>query len=182
MSTEQIKSNPPNPPDEEMLKEENSNEEITFATLMETSGDECESWYYFLRWEGNEEVLKHLSSQLEQIEMYIEDQLSTFDLDIQHLVSDRTASEMTSLELNSVTFHRKFKGKMTAINIGLRRADSNERRLSRVNQKLGLQKIADYILDEEIHPDNILSDGSEEDDESDHENGEFLVEPLEMSS
>ena len=35
-----------------------------YVALMETNGKECESWYYFIRKEGNEDSLKHLQKQL----------------------------------------------------------------------------------------------------------------------
>ena len=83
-----------------------------YAALMETNDKECESWYYFIRVEGNEKNLKHLQEQLEQVDWYIMDDLSTFDLDLEHYVSAKTAKEMTKLELNSYAFHRKFDGKL----------------------------------------------------------------------
>ena len=71
-----------------------------YAVLMETSGEEMESWMYFIRVEGNEENLKHLQDQLEQVDWYILDEMSTFDLDLEHYVSAQTAKEMTKIELN----------------------------------------------------------------------------------
>ena len=32
-----------------------------YATIMETSGEECESWYYFIKWDGNEEKTSDIS-------------------------------------------------------------------------------------------------------------------------
>ena len=92
------------------LSEKTEQNEFHYVVLMETNGEECESWYYFIRYEGNEENLQHLSKQLEKIEMYIIDDLSTFDLDLEHLVSAQGAKEMTKIELNSISFHRKFDG------------------------------------------------------------------------
>ena len=92
-----------------------------YAVLMETNGEECESWYYFIKYNGNENKLLHLSKQIEQIEMYIMDDMSTFDLDLEHLVSEITAKEMTKVELNSVSFHRKFDGELKTVNLGLKK-------------------------------------------------------------
>jgi len=147
-----------------------------YVVLMETNGDECESWYYFIKRDGNEAALGHLQAQLSQIEMYITEDMSTFDLDLDHAVSDSTAREMTSLELNSVTFHRKFDGKLKPVNLRLKRKDSNERRLQKLNQALGHQKIEEFIDGEDIHPNNVLEDGAEE--ESDHEGDEEVVAPM----
>ena len=110
-----------------------------YAVLMETNGEECESWLYFIKHDGNEDKLQHLLKQLEQIEMYIIDDLSTFDLDLDHLVSEQTAKDMTKIELNSVSFHRKFDGVMKTINLGLKRKDSNEKRIRRAHKALGLE-------------------------------------------
>ena len=53
-----------------------------YVVLMETSGEEFESWYYFIKVKGNEENLDHLQRQLEDIEWYILDEYNTFDLDL----------------------------------------------------------------------------------------------------
>ena len=42
-----------------------------YDILMETSGEESESWYYFIRYDGNEENLKFLEKQLGKIEWEI---------------------------------------------------------------------------------------------------------------
>ena len=92
-----------------------------YVTLMKTSGKECESWYYFIRREGNEEALEHLKNQLEMVkDWYIIDDLSTFDIDMDHFVSAKTAKEMTKLEMNSCFFHRKFDGKLQKINFNFK--------------------------------------------------------------
>jgi hypothetical protein len=147
-----------------------------YAVLMETNGEECESWYYFIKYNGNENKLLHLSKQIEQIEMYIMDDMSTFDLDLEHLVSESTAKEMTKVELNSVSFHRKFDGELKTVNLGLKRKDSNEKRITRVHNKLGLGKIEDYIDEEDIDEEDLLSTRSE----SDHEDDEDLI-PLPLN-
>ena len=61
-----------------MLEQDKSIEQVTvslpeynYVVLMETSGEECESWYYCLRYEGNEDNLKVLSEQLESVDWYI---------------------------------------------------------------------------------------------------------------
>ena len=108
--------------------------EVKYATIMETSGEECESWYYFVKYNGNEKNLQYLKQQIDEIEMYIIDDLSTFDIELEHLVSEKTAKEMSKLEINSVMFHRKFDGKLKTINLGLKKKDSNEKRIERINQ------------------------------------------------
>tara|TARA_Y100001936_G_scaffold247256_1_gene292745 strand:- start:388 stop:969 length:582 start_codon:yes stop_codon:yes gene_type:complete len=144
---------------------------------METNGEECESWLYFIKHDGNEDKLQHLLKQLEQIEMYIIDDLSTFDLDLEHLVSEQTAKEMTKIELNSVSFHRKFDGVMKTVNLGLKRKDSNEKRIRRAHKALGFGNIDEYIEDEDIDTEDQVTERSE----SEHDDDEDLV-PLPLNS
>ena len=150
-----------------------TSEEIQYATLMETNGEECESWLYFIKHNDNEKELKYLQKQLEQIEMYVIDDLSTFDLDLEHLVCATTAKEMTKLELNSVAFHRKFDGKLKFINLGLKTKDSNEKRISRAHKKLGFGCIEEFTSDEDIDSEDM--DSEKNSSESDHEGDMDLV-------
>ena len=73
-----------------------------YAILMETNGGECESWYYFIKYDGNANALEYLQKQIDKIDMFIIDDLSTFDVDLEHLVSESTAKEMCAAELNSM--------------------------------------------------------------------------------
>jgi len=148
-----------------------------YAALMETNGTEYESWYYFIRREGNEEALKHLQDQLEKINWYILDDLSTFDLDLDHYVSAATAKEMTKLELNSYAFHRKFDGKLQKINFNFKKKDSrdneksNERMMCKVFDLLGYGQIEDYISDEDLDEED-LTDNESSDSKSNEESDE----------
>ena len=147
-----------------------------YATLMETNGEECESWYYFVQYAPNREALEYLKAQIDEIEMYVVDDLSTFDIELEHLISAESAKQMTKLELNSVMFHRKFDGKLEHINIGLKKKDSNEKRIERINQALGMGSIEDYIGEEDIDSEDLASDSDEEGlVESDHSDDEDLI-------
>ena len=141
-----------------------------YVALMETNGKECESWYYFIRHEGNEEALKHLQNQLEQVDWYILDDLSTFDLDLEHFVSAQTAKEMTKLELNAQSFHRKFDGKLKKIDFNFRKKDlkNNERMMEKVFDILGYGQIEEFIDDEDLDPED-LTDTPDSDSDSDTE-------------
>lgn len=149
--------------------------EYKYAVLMETSGEECESWYYCIRYEGNENNLKHLQEQLESVDWYILDDLSTFDLDLEHFISETTAKELTKLELNHHSFHRKFDGVLDKVDLNLRKKDKNEKKMVKVFDVLGYGQIEDYVdgedLDEEDLTDTPQSssddDGSEEDGSDD---------------
>jgi hypothetical protein len=140
-----------------------------YAVLMETSGEEMESWYYFIRVEGNEENLKHLQDQLEDVEWYILDDLSTFDLDLEHYVSAQTAKEMTNVELNHCSFHRKFDGKLQKIDFGFVKKDKNKKKIRKVNDVLGYGLIEEFIDDEDINPEDLIDGSGSESDDTDNE-------------
>ena len=137
-----------------------------YVVLCETSGRELESWYYFIRYEGNERALEYLQKQLEKIDMYILDDLSTFDLDLDHFFSETTAKEMTKLEVNSYMFHRKFDGKMQMISLGLKKRDDNDDMLEKLCDKLGLGQIEDYVEDEDIDSDDLESVSTDDSESS----------------
>src|SRR5689334_2527555 len=103
-------------------KKMSESSEYTYALLQETSGEESESWYYFIRYQGNEEALHHLQKQFERIEWYLLDDtdVCTFDLELDYLVCEKTAKEMTKVDLNHFSFHRKFDGKLQIIDFDLK--------------------------------------------------------------
>jgi hypothetical protein len=136
-----------------------------YAVLQETNGKEYESWLYFIRHTGNEEALQYLHDQIETVDWYILDDLSTFDLDLDNLVSEQTASEMITLNLNHVSNHRKFDGKMEKIDLGLKDGYTNDKKIVKVFKKLGIGHIDEYIEDEDVFVHDMGSD-EEDDDES----------------
>ena len=135
-----------------------------YAVLMETSGEEIESWYYFIRVEGNEENLKHLQDQLEQVDWYVLDEYSTFDLDLEHYVSAQTAKEMSKVDLNPTSLHRKFDGTLKKIDFGFEKKDKNKKKIKKANKILGYGLIDDFIDDEDIDPEDLVSDESSDTD------------------
>jgi ribosomal protein S21 len=139
-----------------------------YATLMETSGEEQESWYYFIKVDGNEEALKNLQEQLEKVDWYILEDLSTFDMDLDYYVSASTAKEMTKLELNHCSFHRKFDGKLKNIDFEFKKKDGNETKICKVFDVLGYGQIEEFIDDEDIDDEDLRSNnGSSDSDDSD---------------
>lgn len=140
--------------------------ENKYAVLVETNGKELESWYYFIRYNGNEDALKHLKEQIEKVELYILDDLSTYDLDLENLVSEQTAKEMTKLEVNAFMYHRKFDGKMKTIDFGFKKSDKNDRKLVRIFKAIGVGSITEYVSDEDVSDDE--DDSSDESSDSDH--------------
>lgn len=145
-----------------------------YAILMETNGEEFESWYNFIRYEGNEEALEHLQKQLGKVEFYILENMSTFDLEMEHLVSEETARQMCMVDLNSYMFHRKFDGKLQKIDFGFSRRDDNEDRIEKVHEKIGLGDIDNYVDgEEEFKDDNDNnSQGSDYSDSNDSDESE----------
>ena len=152
--------------------------ENKYVVLCETSGSEIEQWYYFLKYNGNETMLKYLQDQLEKVDMFILDDLSTFDLDLDHFLSETTAKEMTKIEINSVSFHRKFDGKLKAVNCNLKAKDSTERKLEKINKMLADGGIENFI-DHEDENSDLSSEAESESSDSDSDN-ECLVPLPEM--
>lgn len=148
-------------------KEPSHNLTGKYAILMETSGEEYESWYYFIRVEGNEENLKFLQHQLEKIDWHILDDLSTFDIELEPYVSALTAKEMTKVDLNPTSFHRKFDGKLQKIDFDFKKKDGNETRICKVFDVLGYGQIEDYISDEDIDDEDLADDSTDNESVSD---------------
>ena len=128
-----------------MAIEINKDPSIHYAVLMETNGEEHESWYNFIRYEGNEKALDYLQDQLSKVDFVIIDDLSTFDLETKHLVSMQTAREMCKVDLNPFMFHRKFDGKLHMINFNFSKNDRNKDRIRKVNKLLNRGDIENYI-------------------------------------
>ena len=133
-----------------------------YAILMESNDEEFEQWYYFIKVDGNEENLKYLQKQLEKIEWEIMEDLSTFDLELEYLVSAQTAKEMTKIDLNAYSFHRKFDGKLQKIDFEFKRKDGNETKMCKVFDTLGYGKIEEYISDEDVDEEDYETDSTEE--------------------
>ena len=141
-----------------------------YVVLMETSGEEFESWYYFIKVKGNEENLDHLQRQLEDIEWYILDEYNTFDLDLEHYVSAQTAKEMTKLDLNATSFHRKFDGVLKRIDFDFNRKDKNKKKIRKVNDLLAYGGIDEFIDEEDIDKEDLRSESDDSSsDDTDNE-------------
>lgn len=142
-----------------------------YYILVETNAEEVESWYYFIRKDGNEEEIKQLKNDLDKVKEpeYIDD-MSVFWIDIDKTVSAQTAKEMSKVELNSYQFHRKYDGKLKTIDFKFRtdKKEKQKRILEKIFDKLGYGKIEEYISDEDIDTDDMES-LSESDTESDND-------------
>lgn len=154
-------------------------EERKYALLQETSGEECESWYYFIKYNGNEEALDFLQKQLETVDWSIIDDLSTFDLETAYLLSEKTAKELTKIDINHFSPHRKFDGTLKKIDLKLKNTYSTEKKIKKVFRKLGYGKIEDYIDQEDVDPEDLV--GSDEDSSSDSDSMSDLADSEEDS-
>jgi hypothetical protein len=122
-----------------------------YAVLMETSPEDCESWYYFIKYNGNEDALKNLKAQFDKIEdAVIIDDINLFDLDIENLVSEECAKQLCMLELNSVTYHRKFDGVLENIDFRFKKKDDDETMMFKIFDKIGEGDIDLFLTLEDI--------------------------------
>lgn len=155
-------------------KRDYKNSTRKYAILQETSGEENETWINFILYEGNEEALAHLEKQLDQIDFYIVDDMSTFDLETKVLVSEQTAKEMTQVDLNHFSFHRKFDGVLKRVDLGLKSHYNNEKKMKKVFNVLGYGKIEEYVDQEDIDPEDLnapAQDSSSSSEESSNDDG-----------
>jgi hypothetical protein len=68
-----------------------------------------------------------------------------------------------------------FKGKLEHIDIGIKRHDSNDKKILRFFKKLGIGRIEDYIDGEFIHPEDLLSSNEEQSDEESDSEYEYHI-------
>jgi hypothetical protein len=144
-----------------------------YATLMETSGPDYESWYYFIKYDGNEEALKFLKEQLESIENdVVYEDMSKFDIDIDNLLSQEAVDQFILLELNSVMYHRRYDGKMQKIDFQFRKKDKDTKRLLKIDEMLAGGAIDKYVEDQYIPKEHEPTESDLETDDSDSESDE----------
>jgi hypothetical protein len=119
-----------------------------YAILMETSHSDCESWYYFIQYRNNEEALKSISRQLELIQDLgqVGADVNFFDIDIDNLVSETCVDEMILLELNSVSYHRKFHGILEMIDFKFRDTDNDSDMVHKVFDTIGDNLLESFNL------------------------------------
>lgn len=147
---------------------EEKKEKYTYALLQETCADDGESHYVFIRYQGNEDNLKHLAKQLNLIKDWDIDEGSVFDLELDYLVSEQTAKEMTKVDINSY-FHRKYNGKLRKVSLGFRDHESDRKKIRKLHEILGNGGITEYLSDEDLDPDELeeLMNQSDSDEDSD---------------
>lgn len=139
-----------------------------YAVLMETSPEDCESWYYFIKYNGNEDALKNLKAQFDKIEdAVIMDDINLFDLDIENLISEECAKQLCMLELNSVGYHRKFDGVLENIDFRFKKKDDDESKMFKIFDKIGEGDIDLFVTLEDIPESHQLDDDDMNLDRSD---------------
>ena len=143
-----------------------------YAILMETSPEEYESWYYFIRVEGNEENLNNLKNYIESIEWSIIENCNVFDIELDHLISATTAKELTKVDLNHTSFHRKFDGILKNIDFKFKKKDGNEDKMWKIFDVLGYGQIENFIDDEDLDEEDLATDNGEDSDEEEDEDEE----------
>ena len=155
-------------------------EEIRYAVLQEMNTEELESWLTFIKINGNEENLNKLQKQLESVDFQLDEDLdyhqSAFDLEIERNVSEKTAKEMSKLDLNAYLPHRKFDGVLQEIDLNLKDMDGasenkkekiNDKNIARVNKILSFGQIENFIDQEDIDSDGEYGPRSDEDSSDD---------------
>lgn len=163
------------------------NKENQYVVLAECNGKEYETWYYFIKVNGNEKALEHLDKQLKSVEFYIIDDLSTFDLDMDHPMSESTAKQMIRLEVNSFMDHRMFEGKLQMIDLNYKKNESNDKKIVKTFKKLGIGRIDRYVDGEYIDPERVKRDSkensnSDSEEEPNSEDYEYDISEEEESS
>jgi hypothetical protein len=141
------------------------NDTDDYVILMETSGSEKESWYNFIKVQGNEENLQHLCNQLDCVEWYILEHLSVFFMDLEKTVSAQTAKEMTKVSLNEFP-HRKFDGTLQKIDLNFSKKDGNDTKICKTFDALAHGKIGDFIDDEDIDEEDLETEDESTENES----------------
>lgn len=108
---------------------------VRFVVLSETSSKEHETWTWFLQYDGNEEELQKLSNYLNRIDQYFIGDTSTYQLDLNHTVSENTANEMCFIKTgNYYGCPQMITGKMRPFTLVL--GDNNNENLLKLDEVL----------------------------------------------
>jgi hypothetical protein len=137
---------------------------MNYVVLIETSEEKRESWYYFLQYEGNKDNLRHLERQLNSVEWKLLPGLCSFQLDVDFLVSETTARQMSKLKMNFIP-HQKLNGKLKKIYFDIdNNVDGNVTKMGKIYDTLKFGRIAKFFKNDDYTEDG---DDEEDDDEED---------------
>lgn len=158
---------------------------VKYAVLTEVHGGLDHTFYYFLRYNGNEKQLQFLQEQLEKVEeMCIYDDDSMYFLDLENLVSETTAKEMCLIDTGDY-YHRKFDGEMKMIDFRFSKRDDDEDKLNKINDLLYEGLISEFISKEDTfgrdieHKEHKIQKETEEKFEDEEEEIRHLRKKLE---
>jgi len=139
---------------------EPASNELKYVILSETDCDICETYMYFLKYNGNEFAINKLAEQIrdtEESEIY--DDVHVFNMDTVNMVSEQTATEMCRIELNNTeSFHRKFDGVLTDIDFEINDDDDAMSTLCKIHELLSFGSISEYIDDEDLDMTSLTID------------------------
>ena len=145
-----------------------------YAVFIETSEEKREMWYYFIKYDGNEANLNHLYKQLESIHWVLLPGLSSFQLHLDHLVSEETAFQMCQLK-NQFLSHKKLDGKLKKIYFDFEDHDGNVTKMGKVYDVLKFGRLSDYFVKYSLSDLNLClssSSGEDEDEDEDEDDEE----------
>lgn len=135
-----------------------------YVVFCENNFDDLQSWYSFIKIEGNEKNLRHLKHCVDAVDWgEASDDCSSFALDMNG-VSAETAEEMCNVELDNWYRHRKFDGTLRKIPITLKDRDSDEKKAWILSSMLAGNNILEFIDGHDFDKDE--SDGSDGSDGS----------------
>ena len=89
-----------------------------------------------------------------------------FTLELGHLVSEQTAREMCTVDLNAGMFHRKFDGTLKKIRFDFSKRDDNEERIEKIYDMIGRGDIDNFVDGEEEFSDDNSSNEEKTEDKS----------------
>lgn len=121
-----------------------------YAIFCETNFEFLESWYTFIKKEGNEIPLLHLQKQLQDIDWDADQDNGHFTLDMENTVSAATAHQMIKVDLGNYYFHQKFDGEMREINLGIKKRDSSRKKIKKAHAILAKNGIRDFLSMEDL--------------------------------
>ena len=135
-----------------------------YAILIETSDEKKESWYSFIRYDGNEDNLRHLQKQLHSIQWSLLPNLCTYQLHLDNLVSEQTARQMCKIKMHYLP-HKKFDGRLKKIYFDIdNNSDGNVTKMGKIYDSLKFGRISRFF-----------SDGGDTSDADDEYDGDEMI-------
>ena len=115
----------------------------SYCVFCETNLQYLESWYTFIKKEGNEIALRSLQKQLDEVVWDTDPDSGHFQLDLENTVTPASARQMIHIDLGNKFFHQKFDGLMKEVDLKISKKDKDRvkvRKANRVLQKNGIRR------------------------------------------